>query len=123
MNITLGESVAFLTVIVSLLSLVIGLPLTIYSVKKQVAEARNFLSTTADNYSKAASQAVDSQANLQTQIDELREKLAERDELINNLQKEIGKRDSKILDQDAQIKKQAQEIAELQSEVEKLRNK
>src|SRR5688500_14413633 len=121
MNINLSDAVALISVVIAVLSFVIGLPVTIYSAKKQVAEAKNLLAQEAATYSKAAKDAVESQASLQNQINELRADLKSRDELIEQLQKEIGKRDSKILDQDQKIQEQAKEIAELRSEVESLR--
>jgi peptidoglycan hydrolase CwlO-like protein len=123
MDFTVGDSIALISVVLSALALIIGLPAAIYSVKKQVAEAKSLLATEAQTYSKAAQQAVESQGFLQTQINELRAQLESRDALIEELQKEIGKRDTRILDQDDQIQRQAKEIAQLQSEVEELRNK
>src|SRR6476646_4723721 len=103
MNINLGDAVALVSVVLAGLTMVIGLPASIYSARKQFAEAKAMLAKEAESYSKAAQQAVESQSGLQTQIDELREKLEARDVLSDGLQKEIGRRYKRILDLEDEI--------------------
>jgi len=136
-NINLADIVALIGAIVTILSFVIGLPAALWYARKQFREAKTLLATEAKSYSEAAQNAVESQASLQGQINELRDELKRRDA-------EISKRDTRILnledeikclyagqaDKDRQIQQletltqaQAKEISELRAEVEELRKK
>ncbi len=97
------HSIALVTAVIAVLGFVLGLPATVLVVRRQLIEAKKALADEANSYSRAAKDAVDSQASLQDQIDELRTRLESRDQLITNLQNEIGKRDSRILDLEGEI--------------------